>query len=108
MKLEDIFDVENPHWTNNLEGFLGATDAVMRIFGDDEEVFKERIAEYMWLVVQRNLNKDTKPRHENEVEHCGTFPKDKGKPGISHLIADAYPREGSWVTAFKTRQSSQD
>ena len=105
MKLEDIFDVENPYWTRNLEGFLGATDAIMRIFGDDEEAFKERIAEYMWMVVQRNLNQDTKPRHENEVEHCGTFPKDKGKPGISHLIADAYPREGSWV---KRLQSSQD
>ena len=111
MKLEELFEEENLYWTKNLEGFLSMTDAIMRFYGDDEEVFKEHIAEYMWAVVQKNLNEDTKPRHENEVEHCGTFPKWKGEPGISHLIADAYPRGGPHVDAFKaysSRQSSQE
>ena len=107
--IEDIQDHEDPYWYQNLSGMLGMTDQIMRLYGHDEEAFKKRIAEFMWRVVQSNLSADTKPRHDNEVEHCGTFPKESGSPGISHLIADAYPRSNSrteWFT--KQRQSDQE
>ena len=66
----------------------------MRLDGRNEELFKTNVADFMWRVLQANLNATTDPRHENEIEHCGTFPKFKGDPSISHLIADAYPRGG--------------
>ena len=85
------------------------TDQIMRLFGDDEEIFKEQIANFMWKVLQANLNATTDPRHENEIEHCGTFPKWKGDPSISHLIADAYPRSGPHVDAFNaSRQHDEE
>jgi hypothetical protein len=106
--IEQIQDHNSLYWTKDLRGFLGMTDQIMRLYGLDEERFKKRIAEFMWKVVQDNLSEDTKPRSEEEIEHCGTFPKDSGEPGISHMIADAYPREGSWVDAFnQERQSDQ-
>ena len=108
IKIEQIQSKENTRYTRTLRGMLGMIDQIMRCDGHDEELFKREIADFMWMVTQANLNDTTEPRHENEVEHCGTFPKFKGEPGISHLIADAYPREGSWVDAFKERQSSQD
>ena len=108
IKIEDIQNKGNIRYTKSLRGMLGMIDQIMRCDGHDEELFKKEIADFMWKVVQANLNDTTEPRHENEVEHCGTFPKFKGEPGISHLIADDYPREGSWVDAFKRRQSSQD
>ena len=106
--IEQIQNHEDPYWTTNLRGMLGMTDQIMRLYGNDEERFKERIAEFMWKVVQRNLSADTKPRSDDEIEHCGTFIKFPGEPGISHMIADAYPRGGSWVDAFnQARQSDQ-
>lgn len=108
IRIEDIQDSGNVRYTQSLRGMLGMIDQIMRSRGHDEELFKREIADFMWKVVQANLNDTTEPRHENEVEHCGTFPKFKGEPGISHLIADAYPRGGSHVEAFKRRQSSQD
>ena len=108
IRIEDIQDSGSERFTRTLKGMLDMTDFIMRSRGHDEELFKGEIADFMWKVVQANLNDTTEPRHENEVEHCGTFPKFKGEPGISHLIADAYPRGGSHVEAFKRRQSSQD
>ena len=111
IKLGQIQNRNGGRYTKTLKGMLDIIDQIMRIEGHNEEVFKEQIADFMWAVVQKNLNEDTKPRHENEVEHCGTFPKWKGEPGISHLIADAYPRGGPHVDAFKaysSRQSSQE
>lgn len=106
--IEQIQDHDDFYWTKNLRGFLGMTDQIMRLYGLDEERFKERIAEFMWKVVQDNLQEDTKPRHDDEIEHCGTFVKVPGEPGISHMVADAYPRGGSWVDAFnQARQSDQ-
>jgi hypothetical protein len=104
--IEDIQNHNDLYWTKNLKGMLSMTDQIMRLYGHDEKQFKERMADFMWKVVQDNLNEDTKPRHDGEVEHCGTFPKDKGSPSISHLIADAYPREGSWVDAFNREHQS--
>ena len=92
INIEDIQDHDDPYWTQNLRGMLGMIDQIMRLYGSDEERFKARIAEFMWQVVQSNLPLDTKARHEDEFERCGTFPKWKGDPGISHLIAEAYPR----------------
>lgn len=108
IRVKDIQDSGSERFTRTLRGMLGMIDQIMRCDGRDEELFKREIADFMWKVVQANLNDTTEPRHENEMEHCGTYPKFKGEPGISHLIADAYPREGSWVDAFKRRQSSQD
>lgn len=107
-ELEDIYDVKDHHWTKNLKGFLTMTDGIMRLFGDDEKIFKEHIATFMWDVVQANLNATTDARDENEIEHCGTFLKQKGEAGISHLIADAYPRGGPHVDAFNARQSDEE
>ena len=63
------------------------------------------------LVVQHNLSADTKARHENEFERCGTFPKWPGDPGISHLIAEAYPRVTTqtewWAKQRETRESAE-
>ncbi len=106
--IEGIQDHEDPYWTRNLRGMLGMTDQIMRLYGKNEERFKERIADFMWKVLQANLNATTDPRHENEIEHCGTFPKFKGDPSISHLIADAYPRGGPHVDAFNARQSDEE
>tara|TARA_R100001015_G_C4445297_1_gene37395 strand:- start:89 stop:427 length:339 start_codon:yes stop_codon:yes gene_type:complete len=106
--IEQIQDHNDPYWTRNLRGMLGMTDQIMRLYGDDEATFKLYIANFMWKVVQANLDDTTEPRHENEVEHCGTFIKFKGEPGISHMIADAYPREGPHVDEFKRRQSGQE
>lgn len=99
-----IQDHSDPYWTQNLRGMLGMIDQIMRFDGRDEEQFKRRIADFMWRVVQANLNADTKPRHEDEYEHCGTFPKYRGEPGISHLIADAYPRTIAAVEFFNERR----
>ena len=106
--IEAIQDHEDPYWTRDLRGMLGMTDQIMRLYGMDEVAFKERISEFMWRVVQANLDATTDPRHENEMEHCGTFPKFKGEPGISHLIADAYPRGGPHVDAFNQSRLSDE
>jgi len=95
-----IQDHNDPYWTKNLLGMLGMIDQIMRFVGHDEEEFRKQIADFMWKVVQENLNATTDPRHENEMEHCGTFPKFKGETGISHLIADAYPRSTPTIDAF--------
>jgi len=108
LDIESIQDHEDPYWTRDLRGMLGMTDQIMRLYGMDEGVFKERISEFMWRVVQANLDATTDPRHENEMEHCGTFPKWKGEPGISHLIADAYPRGGPHVDAFNQSRLSDE
>ena len=108
IRVKDIQDNGNERFTRTLRGMLDMIDQIMRCDGRDEELFKREIADFMWKVVQANLNDTTEPRHENEVEHCGTFPKYKGEPGISHLIADAYPRGGSHVEAFKRRQSKKE
>jgi|TARA_E500000318_G_scaffold91254_1_gene89415 hypothetical protein len=100
-------DHEDPYWTRNLRGMLGMIDQIMRFEGDDEERFKRRIADFMWRVVQANLDADTKPRHEDEYEHCGTFPKQRGEPGISHLVADAYPRSIAAVEMFKEMRQQE-
>ena len=107
-ELEDIYDAENHYWTKNLKGFLTMTDGIMRLFGDDEEIFKEHIATFMWDVVRANLNATTHARDESEIEHCGTFLKQKGEAGISHLIADAYPRGGPHVDAFNSSRQSDE
>ncbi len=93
IRVEDIQDHSAPYWYDNLLGMLKMVDQIIRIYGDDEESFRKRIGDYMWELVVRNLDADTKARHEGEEERCGTFPKFKGEPGISHLIAEAYPRE---------------
>ena len=94
-ELEDIYDAENHYWTKNLKGFLTMTDGIMRLFGDDEEIFKEHIATFMWDVVRANLNATTHARDESEIEHCGTFLKQKGESGMSPLRADEDPRGGT-------------
>lgn len=91
--VEYIQDHNQEYWYDNLRGMLKMVDQIIRIYGDDEETFRERISDYMWELVVRNLDADTKARHDGEFERCGTFPKFKGEPGISHLIAEAYPRE---------------
>ena len=103
-----IQDHEDPYWTRNLRGMLGMLDQIMRLDGRNEELFKRNVADFMWRVLQANLNATTDPRHENEMEHCGTFLKQKGEAGISHLIADAYPRGGPHVDAFNARQSDEE
>ena len=104
-----IQDHEDPYWTRNLRGMLGMLDQIMRLDGRNEELFKRNVADFMWRVLQTNLNATTDPRHENEMEHCGTFPKFKGDPSISHLIADAYPRGGPHVDGFNaSRQSGEE
>jgi len=85
IKLGQIQNRNGGRYTKTLKGMLDMIDQIMRIEGHNEEVFKEQIADFMWAVVRHNLSADTKPRHENEVEHCGTFPKYPGEPGISHL-----------------------
>ena len=100
-------DHDDPYWTKNLRGMLGMIDQIMRFDGDDEERFKRRIADFMWRVVQANLDADTKPRYE----HCGTFPKQRGEPGISHLIADAYPRSIAaveWFNEMRRREKETE
>ncbi len=84
------------------------TDQIMRLYGDDEETFKQRIAEFMWRVVQKNLPLDTKARHEDEFERVGTFPKLAGKPGISHLIAEAYPRDTTQTKLWRQHRPKKD
>ena len=106
--IEDIQDHEDPYWTQNLRGMLGMTDQIMRLYGDDEETFKQRIAEFMWRVVQKNLPLDTKARHEDEFERVGTFPKWAGKPGISHLIAEAYPRDTTQTKWWRQHRPKKD
>ena len=106
--IEDIQDHEDPYWTQNLKGMLGMTDQIMRLYGDDEETFKQRIAEFMWRVVQKNLPLDTKARHEDEFERVGTFPKLAGKPGISHLIAEAYPRDTTQTKWWRQHRPNKD
>ena len=108
INIEQIQDHEDPYWTRNLRGMLGMLDQIMRLDGRNEELFKRNVADFMWRVLQANLNATTDPRHENEMEHCGTFPKFKGDPSISHLIADAYPRGGPHVDAFNARQSDEE
>ncbi len=104
-ELNDVYyDAKAHHWTKNLKGFLTMTDGIMRMYGDDEKIFKEHIATFMWDVVQANLSATTDARDENEVEHCGTTLKFKGEPGISHLIADAYPRRTLYVDAFNSER----
>jgi|GEM_PF-6820623 hypothetical protein len=90
--VEDIQDHDDLYWTCNLRGMLGMMDQIMRFYGNDEELFRSRIADFMWNVVQKNLDQDTEARHEDEFERCGTFPKYPGEPGISHLIAEYMPR----------------
>jgi|TARA_R110002124_G_scaffold100647_2_gene247659 hypothetical protein len=106
--IESIQDHNDPYWTRNLRGFLGMTDQIMRLCGDDEGIFKEQIANFMWKVVQANLNATTDARDENEMEHCGTFPKFKGETGISHLIADAYPRSSPSIDAFNSSRQHDE
>ena len=105
IRVEDIQDHNAPYWYDNLLGMLKMVDQIIRIYGDDEESFRKRIGDYMWELVVRNLDADTKPRHEGEEERCGTFPKFKGEPGISHLIAEAYPRP---VYSFEKSLKPQD
>ena len=95
-----IQDHEDPYWTKNLRGMLGMLDQIMRLDGRNEELFKRNVADFMWKVLQANLDATTGPRHEKEFEHCGTFPKFKGDPSISHLIADAYPRRSPTIDAI--------
>ena len=90
--IESIQDKNDPYFTQNLRGMLGMLDQIIRFYGDDEEKLKQMAGDFIRLVVQANLPYDTKARHEDEFERCGTFPKYKGDPGISHLIAEAYPR----------------
>ena len=70
---------------------LGMLDQIIRFYGHDEEKLKEKAGEFIWKLTQFNLPYTTHEKGKPEV--CGTFPKDKGWPGISHLIAQAYPRE---------------
>lgn len=88
----EIQDQHDLYWTHSLRGMLGMIDQIMRFDGRDEEKFKERIAEFMWKVVQANLHFSSSPRHEDECERCGTVWKFRGEPGISHLVSEAYPR----------------
>ena len=101
--IESIQDKNDPYFTQNLEGMLGMLDQIIRFYGDNEEKLKQMAGDFIWRVVQANLLYDTKARHEDEFERCGTFPKYKGEPGISHLIAEAYPRV-TFQTKFWEKQ----
>jgi hypothetical protein len=106
--IEDIQNNDDPYWYNNLKGMLGMLDQIIRLYGNDEEKLKEMAGNFIWKLTQFNLPFDTEARHENEFERCGTFPKWAGKPSISHLIAEAYPRETSQTRLWdKQRQSVQ-
>ena len=105
--IESIQDKNDPYFTQNLRGMLGMLDQIIRFYGDNEEKLKQMAGDFIWLVVQANLPYDTKARHEDEFERCGTFPKYKGEPGISHLIAEAYPRV-TFQTKFWEEQRQLD
>ena len=106
--IQQIQDHEDPYWTRNLRGMLGMLDQIMRLDGRNEELFKRNVADFMWRVLQANLDATTDPRHEKEFEHCGTFPKSKGDPSISHLIADVYPRRSPTIDAINASLQSDE
>ncbi|MBA45073.1 MAG: hypothetical protein CMB31_00605 [Euryarchaeota archaeon] len=86
----DEIQGESPYWYNNLRGMLGMLDQIIRFYGNDEEVLKEKAGNFIWKLTQFNLPFTTHEKGKPEV--CGTFVKDSGEPGISHLVAQAYPR----------------
>ena len=90
MNVEDV-QGDNPLYYSDLKIMLGMLDQIIRFYGHDEKKLKEKAGEFIWKLTQFNLPYTTHEKGKPEV--CGTFPKDKGWPGISHLIAQAYPRE---------------
>ena len=90
MNVEDV-QGDSPYRYSDLRSMLGMLDQIIRFYGHDEEKLKEKAGEFIWKLTQFNLPYTTHEKGKPEV--CGTFPKDKGWPGISHLIAQAYPRK---------------
>jgi hypothetical protein len=74
------------HNYNNLKTMLIMIDEVMRFYGYDEKKFRHHIANMMWDVLQQNLDVSTKDEEGPWFMHVGTFPKEPGEPGITHLL----------------------
>ena len=104
-KIQRDFD---PIWYNNLRGMLGMLDQIIRFYGDREEVLKEMAGNFIWELTKFNLPYDTEARHEDEFERCGTFPKFKGEPGISHLIAEYMPRHHPGEAYWRAERESSE
>ena len=90
MNVEDV-QGDNPLYYSDLKIMLGMLDQIIRFYGHDEDVLKEKAGEFIWKLTQFNLPYTTHEKGKPQV--CGTFPKEMGWPGISHLIAQAYPRK---------------
>ena len=79
----------NDGWYNNLHGMLRMLDEIIRISGHDEKALKHWVGEFIWEVVQRNLDYKTK----EDWSDVGTQVKQAGEPGISHLVAEYKVRD---------------
>jgi|TARA_R100001463_G_scaffold133595_1_gene195145 predicted metalloprotease with PDZ domain len=76
-------------WYNNLYGVLLMLDETIRISGRDEKSLKHFVGEFIWKVVQANLDYATK----EDWSDVGTQVKFAGEPGISHLVAEYKVRD---------------
>ena len=88
---DDIQNQDDEYWYDNLRGMLSMLAQIIRFYGHDEDLLKEKVGEFVWKLTEFNLPKRT--HEDGKPEKCGTFPKFKGEPSISHLIAEAFPRE---------------
>jgi hypothetical protein len=92
----------NDGWYNNLHGMLRMLDEIIRISGHDEKALKHFVGEFIWEVVQRNLDYSTK----EDWSDVGTQVKFAGEPGISHLVAEYKVRD--YGTPAHSPHSSPD
>ena len=76
-------------WYNNLHGVLKMLDEIIRISGHEEKALKHWVGEFIWEVVQRNLDYETK----KDWSDVGTMTKFAGEPSITHLVAEYKVRD---------------
>jgi len=59
----------------------------------NEEAFRQRVGDFIMLVVKQNLNACTVGDDCDEYGKVGTIPKWRGQPGITHIVHEVRPRE---------------
>ena len=91
---------------NSAAGILVKMDEIIRMHsvGEDnhpchkallenEEEFRQKIGDFIMLIVNQNLDACTVGEGCEEYGKVGTIPKWKGQPGISHIVHEVRPRE---------------